>query len=78
MIEPIDILYRFLFVYLIIHIVVFVIDVIRKKTTYEKMNTKYYWKEVSTMLRLFFIDLLLSVAVVLVSIGNYILTGKLL
>lgn len=79
MIEPnFHMLYRLLFVYLIIHIVVFVIDVIRKKTTYEKMNTKYYWEEVSTMLRLFFIDLLLSVAVVLVSIGNYILTGNLL
>ena len=78
MTEPIYILYRFLFVYLIIHIVVFVIDVIKRKTTYKTMNTKYYWKEVSTMLRLFFIDLILSVAVVLVSIGNYILTGKLL
>lgn len=79
MIEPnFDILYRSLFVLLIIHIVAFVIDVIKRKTTYKTMNTKYYWEEVSIMLRLFFIDLLLSVAVVLVSIGNYILTGELL
>jgi hypothetical protein len=79
MIEPnIDILYRFLFVYLIIHIVVFVIDVIKRKTTYKTMNTKYYWKEVSTMSTLFIIDLLLSAFAVAVLVVKYILTGELL
>jgi hypothetical protein len=79
MIEPnIDMLYRLLFVCLIIHIVVFVIDVIKRKTTYKTMNTKYYWKEVSTMSTLFIIDLLLSAFAVVVLVVKYILTGDLL
>ena len=79
MIEPdIDMLYRFLFVCLIIHIVVFVIDVIKRKTTYKTMKTKYYWKEVSTMSTLFIIDLLLSAFAVAVLVVKYILTGELL
>jgi hypothetical protein len=79
MIEPnIDMLYRLLFVCLIIHIVVFVIDVIKRKTTHKTMNTKYYWKEVSTMSSLFIIDLLLSAFAVEVLVVKYILTGKIL
>lgn len=54
MIEPnIDMLYRLLFVYLIIHIVAFVYDLIRNKTTYKTMNKKYYWEEISTTSTLF-------------------------
>lgn len=79
MIEPnIDILYRLLFVLLIIHIVAFVYDLIKRKTTYKPMNTKHYWKEVSTTSTLFIIDLLLSAFVVAVFVVKYILTGELL
>lgn len=79
MIEPnIDMLYRLLFVYLIIHIVVFVFDVIRKKTTHKIMDTKYYWVEVSAISALLYIDLILCAVVVAAFIVEYVLTGELL
>ena len=74
MIEPnIDMLYRFLFVYLIIHIVAFVFDVIRKKTTYKIMNKKYYWEVESFISTLLSVDLFLIAFVVAIYAIIYIL-----
>lgn len=79
MIEPnINMLYRLLFVYLIIHIAVFVYDVIKRITTYKTMNTKYYWKEVSITAFMLVFDIAICGAIVAAYVAKYILTGELL
>jgi hypothetical protein len=75
MIEPnIDMLYRFLFVYLIIHIVAFVYDVIRRRKFWH-YNNKYYWMKASATSTLLYLDLFLCAAVVALFVVEYILTG---
>ena len=77
MIEPnFYMLYRLLFVYLIIHIVVFVIDVIRKKTTYKTMNKTLYWLLFSPTSVFITIDYVLCAVGVILFIAKYTLIGE--
>ena len=75
MIEPnFYMLYRLLFVYLIIHVVVFVIDVIKKKTTHKTWDTTLYWSLLSPTSVFITIDYILCFVGVILLIGKYILT----
>lgn len=79
MIQPtFDMIPRALFVLFIMHIVVFIIDAIRIRTTYKHMNRVYYWKSESAMGTLFYIDVILFAAVCVALAAKYILTGNIL
>lgn len=73
-----DIILRALFVLFIIHIVVFVIDAIRIRTTYKHMNRVYYWTHESLISTWLCIDVTLSAIVCAVLAGVYILTGEII
>lgn len=79
MIQPtFDMIPRTLLVLFIIHIVVFIIDEIRISIIYKHMNKIYYWKSVSTMSTLFYIDAALCILVCAVLALKYILIGNIL
>ncbi len=79
MIQPtFDMIPRALLVLFIIHIVVFMIDAIRIRTTYKSMNRVHYWKCESGMSTLFYIDVILCAVVCAVLAAKYILTGEII
>lgn len=69
---------RALFVLIIIHIVVFIIDAIIAMTTYKDMNRVYFWKHKSTISTLFYIDILLCAVICAVLAAKYIVTGEII
>ena len=73
-----DMIPRALFVLFVMHAVVFIIDVIRIRTTYKHMNRVYYWKNESSISTLFYIDVTLCAIVCAALAGIYILTGNIL
>lgn len=79
MIQPTcDMIPRALLVLFIIHIITFIIDVIRINTTYRYMNRVYYWMDESAISTLFYIDIMLCVVVCGVLAVKYILTGEII
>lgn len=79
MIQPtFDMIPRALFVLFIVHIIMFIIDVIRIKTTYRWMNSVYYWKNKSAMNALFYIDVTLCTIICAILAAKYILTGEII
>ena len=76
MIEPtFDMIFRTLFVLFIVHIAVFIIDVIKQMTTYKDMNRRYYWEHISAIGSLFYIDIILCAIVCAILAMKYILIG---
>lgn len=76
MIEPtFDMIFRTLFVLFIVHIAVFIIDTIKRMTTYKDMNSPYYWKHISAIGTLFYIDIILCAIVCAILATKYILIG---
>lgn len=71
-----DMIPRTLLVLFIIHIVVFIIDVIKIMTTYKSMNRVYYWKHKSEISTLFYVDTVLCALVCVILAAKYILTGE--
>lgn len=79
MIQPtFDMIPRVLLVLFIMHIVVFIIDATRIRTTYKHMNRFYYWKYESSMSTLFYIDITLCAIVCAILAVRYILTGEII
>ena len=79
MIQPtFDMIPRALLVLFIIHIVVFMIDVIRIRTIYKHTNKVHYWRYESAMSTLFYIDITLCAVVCAVLAVKYILTGEII
>ena len=77
MIQPtFDMIPRVLLVLFIIHIVVFIIDVIVIRTIHKDTNRVYYWRNESAMSTLFYIDVTLCVIICAVLALRYILTGN--
>ena len=74
-----DMIPRALLVLFIVHIVVFIIDVINENTTYKNMNRAYYWKQKSiTGTFLLYMDATICAIVFGVLAAKYILTGNVL
>lgn len=73
-----DMIPRALFVLFIAHIVMFIIDAIRIRTTYKQMNRVYFWKYKSAMSTLFYIDVILCAVVCAVLAAKYILIGEII
>lgn len=73
-----DMIPRVLLVLFITHIVVFIIDAIRIRTTYKQMNRVYFWKYKSEMSTLLYIDVALCIIVCAVLAIKYILTGEII
>lgn len=73
-----DMIPRALFVLFITHIIMFIIDIIRIKTTYKYMNSIYYWKNKSAMNALFYIDVTLCAIICAILAAKYILTGEII
>lgn len=79
MIQPtFDMIPRALLVLFIIHIIVFIIGVIKIMTTYKAMNKIYYWKHTSGISTLFYIDVALCAVVCAILAVKYILTGEII